>query len=184
MRDEALRLVSPSASCKRALIAFWFRVFCIGFGCTPADAADLNWQSAAGHRWAELSPAPSDRVGFTLLPSTVTGITFSNRLTEAQAAENRILENGSGVALGDIDGDGWCDIYFCRLDGPNVLYRNLGNWKFEDITASAGVACAGQFSTGAVFADLDGDGDLDLLVNGIGAGTRAFLNDARVISPS
>ncbi|MBI3415345.1 MAG: VCBS repeat-containing protein [Verrucomicrobia bacterium] len=139
----------------------------------------MKWQSAAGYRWAELSPPPSEKVGFTLLPSATTGITFSNRLTEAQAAENRILENGSGVALGDIDGDGWCDIYFCRLDGPNVLYRNLGDWKFEDITASAGVACVGQFSTGAVFADVDGDGDLDLLVNGIGAGTRCFLNDGK-----
>src|SRR5439155_21080141 len=93
------------------------------------------------------------------------------------AAKNRILENGSGVALGDVDGDGWCDIYFCRLEGPNVLYRNLGNWKFEDITSKAGIACPDQYSTGAVFADVDGDSDLDLLVNSIGGGTRLFLND-------
>jgi hypothetical protein len=72
-----------------------------------------------------------------------------------------------------------CDIYFCRLDGPNALYRNLGNWKFEDFTASAGVACENQYSTGAVLADVDGDGDLDLLVNGIGAGTRLFLNNGK-----
>ena len=45
------------------------------------------------------------------------------------------------------------------------------------MTASAGVACDGQWSTGAVFADVDGDGDLDLLVNGIGHGTRLVLND-------
>src|SRR5439155_9984718 len=61
----------------------------------------------------------------------------------------------------------------------NVLYRNLGGWKFEDITESAGVACADQYSTAAVFADVDGDGDLDLLVNSIGAGTRLFLNDGK-----
>src|SRR5205814_1735645 len=76
-------------------------------------------------------------------------------------------------------GDGLCDIYFCRLEGPNVLYRNLGNWKFEDVTDRAGVACPDQYSTGAVFADVDGDGDLDLLVNSIGGGTRLFLNDGK-----
>src|SRR5207247_5834589 len=78
-----------------------------------------------------------------------------------------------------IDGDGLCELYFCRLDGPNVLYRNLGNWKFEDITAMAGVACADQFSQGTLFADVDGDGDLDLLVNSVGGGTRLFLNDGK-----
>ena len=51
---------------------------------------------------------------------------------------NQLLFGGAGVALGDVDGDGWCDIYFCGQDSPNVLYRNLGGWKFEDITAAAG----------------------------------------------
>src|SRR6185503_14578520 len=57
--------------------------------------------------------------------------------------------------------------------------RNLGNWRFEDITASAGVACPKLDSTGVAFADLDGDGDLDLIVNTIGNGTHVFLNDGQ-----
>jgi hypothetical protein len=107
------------------------------------------------------------------------GLWFTNNLPDSLAAKNRILENGSGVAAGDVDGDGWCDLYFCRLEGSNVLYRNLGDWRFEDITAAAGVSCADQYSTGAVFADVDGDGDLDLLVCAIGKGTRLFENDGR-----
>src|SRR5206468_3363898 len=139
----------------------------------------LDWQQGAGFRSAALPIAAGGKTGFTLRSPETTGIPFSNQLSDLAAAKNRILENGSGVALGDIDGDGWCDIYFCRLEGPNVLYRNLGNWNFEDITAKAGVACPDQYSTGAVFADIDGDGDLDLLVNSIGGGTRLFLNDGR-----
>ncbi len=126
-----------------------------------------------------LAPSASGRPGFTRLPAAVTGVAFTNRLSELLALNNQILENGAGVALGDVDGDGRCDIYLCGAESHNRLYRNLGDWKFEDITVSAGVACEGQLSTGAVWADVDGDGDLDLLVNGVGVGTRLFLNDGK-----
>jgi hypothetical protein len=126
-----------------------------------------------------LSVPAEGRSGFSQLDAGVTGITFSNRLDDATVAKNRLLEIGAGVALGDVDGDGWVDIYLCRSEGGNVLYRNLGNWQFEDITARAGVACPNQFSTGCALVDVDGDGDLDLLVNSLGGGTRLFLNDGK-----
>ena len=84
--------------------------------------------------------------------------------------------NGSGVAAGDFDGDGWCDLYFCAIDGTNRLYRNLGGWRFEDVTAAAGVGLPGLHSTGAVFADVNGDGRLNLLVATLGSGVHCFLN--------
>lgn len=139
----------------------------------------LAWEQRDGYRSAAVDPKSGGKSGFTLLDSGITGVAFSNVLSDATVAQNQIYLVGSGVALGDVDGDGWCDIYLCRLEGPNVLYRNLGAWKFEDITASADAACPDQFSTGAVLADLDADGDLDLLVNAIGGGTRCFLNDGK-----
>ncbi|MCI0536851.1 MAG: VCBS repeat-containing protein [Verrucomicrobiales bacterium] len=142
----------------------------------PARSA-AQWREEAGSRFAVVEPVGSGRPGFTALAASETGIRFTNHLAETAAASNRIYENGSGVALGDVDGDGWCDIYFCRLEGGNALYRNLGHGRFEDWTERAGVECANQHSTGAALADIDGDRDLDLLVTSIGGGARLFVND-------
>jgi hypothetical protein len=144
-----------------------------------AAASALEWKEGGGYRFADLTVPAGGKAGFTELAARDTGVTFTNVLTDERGLTNQILMSGSGVALGDVDGDGWCDVYFCGLDSPNALYRNLGGWKFQDITASAGVACADQLSTGAVFADVDGDGDLDLVVTAIGRGARLFLNDGQ-----
>jgi hypothetical protein len=138
-----------------------------------------GWRAQGTHRAAPVRPGPGKGPGFELQPPARTGVAFTNHLDEATVARNRLLELGSGVALGDVDGDGRVDVYLCRLEGDNALYRNLGDWRFEDITSRAGVACPDQYSTGCNLADLDGDGDLDLLVNSLGGGTRAFRNDGK-----
>ena len=142
-----------------------------GFGAEP--------EGVAGFRRVALSVPKPGKVGFTALPASATHIDFTNLLAGSGAFTNQILLNGSGVAAGDVDGDGWCDLYFCNLAGSNALYRNLGQWRFTNITGQAGVACPAQNSTGAAFADVDGDADLDLFVASIGHGVRLFLNDGR-----
>jgi hypothetical protein len=137
----------------------------------------LVWHEENGYRWAELAVPRSGHDGFEMLPPSETGVTFQNSITEAEEMENENLFNGSGVALGDVDGDGLTDIYFASLDGPNALYRNMGNWRFEDITERAGVSLPNRFVVGVVFADVDGDGDLDLLTTSLGGGSAFFVND-------
>src|SRR6266568_3954591 len=144
-----------------------------------AAGAAMNWQTGPGYRWRPLQVPGAGKTGFTLLPPSSTGILVPTSLAAERYLTNSMLLNGSGVAAGDVDGDGLCDLYFCRLDGPNVLCRNLGGWKFEDVTAAAGVACPALDATGAVFADIDGDGDLDLIVNSLAGGTHVFVNDGQ-----
>jgi len=143
-----------------------------------SQAAALAWSEGTGYRSAEVHPERGGKAGFTLMNSAATGVSFTNTLVGDASLTNAVAHSGAGLAIGDVDGDGFADIYLCNLQGPNRLYRNLGQWRFEEMNIGE-AACVGQFSTGATFADVDGDGDLDLLVNGISAGTRLFLNDGK-----
>ncbi len=160
---------------KVALVTFFILVVLGAIFFWPQKT--ISWHEENGFRWAEFSISWFGSHGFKQLSESETGITFSNNLTREQITSNRHLLNGSGVAAGDVDADGLTDVYFCRLNGSNILYKNLGNWKFEDITAAAGVACPEQFSTSAVLADIDGDRDLDLLVMTLGGSNSCFVND-------
>jgi hypothetical protein len=127
----------------------------------------------------KLAIPSSGRSGFTAVAAAASGVQFTNALSPLAAARNQNLMNGSGVAAGDFDGDGRCDLYFCAINGANALFRNLGDWRFEEVAVKAGVACPQWVSTGAVFADLEGDGDLDLLVSTLGSGVHAFRNEGQ-----
>ena len=117
--------------------------------------------------------------GFTEVDPSVTGIIAKNEIGEKEILENQHLMHGSGIALGDMNGDGWVDIYIPRLKENNLLFMNMGNWKFKDVTQTSGVACPNRYSNGSVFADVDGDRDLDLIVTALGGPNSIFFNDGK-----
>ena len=109
---------------------------------------------------------------------------------------------GFGTAFFDIDNDGWLDILVLNgavkviealaragdphpIHQPNQLFRNLGNGRFEEVTARAGEAFArSEVSRGAAFGDIDNDGDTDLLVGNNHGPARLLLNTTGQDTPS
>jgi len=104
---------------------------------------------------------------FTNMPSDSTGVNFINKVINKKNLNiftYRNFYNGGGVGIGDINNDGLPDIYFTSNMGKNKLYLNQGNFKFKDITKSAGVAGKHAWSTGVVMVDINNDGLLDIYV--------------------
>jgi hypothetical protein len=120
-------------------------------------------------RWASSS---EPRVQFVNVAREA-GITFKH---ENGASKEKLMPEtfGAGVAWIDFDNDGLPDLFFSngadlahgKPSPGNVLYHNLGNGKFEDVTKKAGVAGNGMFATGVTVGDYDNDGFLDIFVSG------------------
>ncbi|HTH45883.1 MAG TPA: VCBS repeat-containing protein [Candidatus Limnocylindria bacterium] len=143
------------------------------------EASALDWKPGAGYRVAALPVPATGGTGFTLLNPADLGIDFSNFLAEARAQQFQNLMNGSGLAAADFDGDGLVDLYFTHKQAANQLYRNLGGWKFTNVTAASGTACTNLSSTGALAGDLNGDGAPDLVVSSFGGPHACLLNDGK-----
>jgi len=152
-----------------------------------AQLASLG--TSAGGGIAERPFAPRrKRTGGTMfaeLPPELTGIITQNLYADPRMRGDLFPQFdtgsiGTGVAIGDYDGDGRPDIFVVSKTESCRLFRNLGNWRFEDVTERAGVgdtgAAAGIWKQGATFVDVNNDGLLDLYVCRFNAPNLLYIN--------
>jgi len=119
---------------------------------------------------------------FVQLPAEETGVRTENNYDDPRMWGDLYQEFeggsiGTGVAIGDYDGDGRPDIFVVSKTAGCRLFRNLGGYRFEDVTEKAGVGGArGVWNEGATFVDVNNDGRLDLYVCRFNAPNLLFIN--------
>ena len=118
----------------------------------------LSWVFACKERHATL---------FEKIPSSRSGITFNNLITENDSTNPlKIVNvyNGGGVGIGDFNNDGLQDIFFTGNMVSCRLYLNKGDFKFEDVTERAGVEGKGRWARGVSIIDINNDGLMDIYI--------------------
>lgn len=111
-----------------------------------------------------IDPALAARARHRLYRNRGNGVFADVTAAAGLGAPLTVNSYGMGACSGDIDNDGWPDLFVTSV-GANTLYRNAGGRTFADITRSAGIAATRPaFSASCAFADVDADGDVDLYV--------------------
>ena len=145
-----------------------------GRGESPAETVHADGLTSVP--MADAGP-PLEGTRFERLDASRTGIDFVHRWAPPPEHAHRLNTSAtvSGVAVGDYDGDGLPDVVLTSPHGGNRLYRNLGEFRFEDVTARAGIDGA-AWGAGVTFADVDGDEDLDLYLCVFDGPNRLYVN--------
>ena len=136
-----------------------------------------EWTDEGDMRWRPAGVSRSGGPGFTAIDPGRSGMSFVNNPSAEGLATNQHLANGAGLAIGDVDGDGRPDVLLVHNRGETGLFRNMGGMRFEDMSENSGLALPGAHPTGAAFADVDADGDLDLFVSAMDRAVSFFEND-------
>ncbi len=147
-----------------------------------AAANDPNIEGALAA--APLAPRlfPRGKTMFAELPPQLTGLRAENPYDDPKMRGELYLEFeggsiGTGVAIGDYDGDGKPDIFVVTKTKGCRLFRNLGGYRFEDVTERAGVGgTPGVWNLGATFVDINNRGRLDIYVCRFNAPNLLFIN--------
>lgn len=145
----------------------------------PADVQDPKWMK--DRQRSQMASANSIRAfhDFTFSDQReASGIRFMHKIVDDSGKRFKGVhyDHGSGMVVGDVDGDERLDVYFVNQVGGNELWRNVGGGKFENITERAGVFVSDRVGVSAAFADIDNDGDPDLFVTAVRDGNVLFEN--------
>ncbi|MGB3588281.1 MAG: CRTAC1 family protein, partial [Tunicatimonas sp.] len=140
------------------------------FGCNPPERAVVD--------------SALFRTVFTVENGdTVPAFDFTNAIRETER-QNFLsypyFYNGGGVAIGDLDNDGYPDVYFTGNTVGDRLYQNQGELTFADVTLPAGILKQNLWTTGVTMADVNNDGWLDIYV--CRSGDRGFRNNLLYIN--
>jgi hypothetical protein len=104
---------------------------------------------------------------FELKSPESTGVSFNNEIIETDSFNiltDEYIFNGGGVAIADFDQNGYPDLFFTGNQVSNKLYLNQGDFKFEDVSALAGIEASNFWCTGSAVVDINGDGWMDIYV--------------------
>jgi hypothetical protein len=145
----------------------------------PSEALAPPWLAELASAQIAAVEASEVRADFQFTDRRLeSGISFRHTCLPDSGKDWRPVhyDHGNSVSVADIDGDGHTDLYFTNQAGPNELWRNLGDGRFEDWTARSGVALGDRVSVAASFADVDNDGDPDLYVTAVRAPNVYFEN--------